>query len=215
MSERTTGTEIKLPVGRALRAVEMLMERVFHPFVESFLPRPHYLEGETIQRVIRMAPYRARVPKIIGFVGLIMLFVSLVGLLFSKARGIEVLQMVASGGALVGLLLLFEAAEGWLTYNQWQFILTDKRIILVTPDPDRRGFADAIYLKRGKIQVLDTNFSKSPIWGLFQILQGSRDVMLSMGGYEFQEKGAKVKGGLRFPDVRPEDISQLEELIFG
>ncbi|MGC9393971.1 MAG: hypothetical protein ACP5J4_03870, partial [Anaerolineae bacterium] len=97
----------------------------------------------------------------------------------------------------------------------WQFIVTDKRIILITPHPQRRGFADVIYLKGGKIQVLDTNFSKSPLWGLFQMIYGTRDVMLSMSGYEFLETGAQVKGGLRFPDVTPEDIRRLEELIFG
>jgi hypothetical protein len=40
-------------------------------------------------------------------------------------------------------------------------------------------------------------------------------VMLSMGGYEFKEEGAKVKSGLRFPDIMPEDIIKLEEQIFG
>jgi len=39
--------------------------------------------------------------------------------------------------------------------------------------------------------------------------------MLSMSGYEFQEQGAKVKGGLRFPDVTPDNIQRLEALIFG
>ncbi|MBN1877665.1 MAG: hypothetical protein JXA33_25810 [Anaerolineae bacterium] len=191
------------------------MERIYRPFLESFLPKPHYLEGETIQRVIRMAPYRAQVPKTLGVLGMILLILSLVGLLITFLIHSDAGEMLASGGAVIGLLLLFESAQDWLSYNQWQFILTDKRIILVTPDPDRKGFADAIYLKQGKIQVLDTNYSKSPIWGLFQILKGSRDVMLSMGGYEFYEQGAKVKGGLRFPDVASDDISHLEKLIFG
>jgi len=116
---------------------------------------------------------------------------------------------------ILGLYLFGYGLQTLLLYEQWQFILTDKRIILITPDPSRRGFADAIYLKQGKIQVLDTNWSSSPFWGIFQAVKGSRDVMLSMSGYEFQETGAKVKGGLRFPDVTPDNIRRLEALIFG
>ena len=127
----------------------------------------------------------------------------------------DAIQLVSAIIVIVALFFLFTSAQEWLNYNQWHFIVTNKRIILITPHPQRRGFADAIYLKGGKIQALDTNFSKSPLWGLFQMIQGTRDVMLSMSGYEFQETGAQVKGGLRFPDVRPEDIRRLEELIFS
>ena len=127
----------------------------------------------------------------------------------------ETTELLASTAVVLALFLIFQAAQEWLNYNQWQFIVTNKRFILITPHPQRRGFADVIYLKGGKIQVLDTNFSKNPLWGMFQMIQGTRDVMLSMSGYEFQETGAQVKGGLRFPDVKPEDIRRLEELIFG
>jgi len=46
-------------------------------------------------------------------------------------------------------------------------------------------------------------------------MTGARDVILSLTGYEFKPEGAEVKGGLRFPDVMPEDIVKLEEIIFG
>lgn len=183
--------------------------------MESFLPKPHYLDGESVQQVIRMAEYRIKTSQIMGVVGLFLFIPALVVLLLMWWLGSETGEMISGAMAVVGLLFLAQSLIGWLSYQQWQFIVTDKRYILVTPDPDRQGFADAIYLKRGKIQVLDTNFSHSPLWGVFQILTGSRDVMLSMGGYEFYETGAKVKGGLRFPDVVPEDIRQLETLIFG
>lgn len=214
--------------------------RVISPIMESFIPDPHFLEDETVQKEIRMAPYRIQIARFCGVIGIILFVPALiVFLVLSIPRPNATIptpdsetvteqivdlgeqQKTKSGNiiagviTITGLFLIAEAANEWLTYEQWQFILTNKRIILVTPDPDRKGFADAIYLKRGKIQVLDTNFSRNPMWGFVQILSGSRDVMLSMGGYEFLEQGAKVKGGLRFPDVSPEDINELEILIFG
>lgn len=198
-----------------LDKVWQLFQRAINPFLESFLPKPHYLEGEEVQQVIGMANYRARVPKLLGIAGAILLIPGL--LLFGAATLAQedTIQLVSAIVVVAALFFLFESAQEWLNYNQWQFIVTNKRFILITPHPQRRGFADVIYLKGGKIQVLDTNFSKSPLWGLFQMIQGTRDVMLSMSGYEFQETGAQVKGGLRFPDVSPEDIRRLEELIFG
>ena len=198
-----------------LKRLSKLYDRLLRPFTESIFPKPHYLEGETVQRVIGMHPYRKQVPQILGVLGVICFILALIG--FGAAAVIQhnTAEMIATAGFILAVFLVFESIDGWIAYRQWQFILTDKRIILITPDPQRRGFADAIYLKRGKIQVLDTNLSRSPIWGLFQTITGSRDVMLSMGGYEFLEEGAQVKGGLRFPDVAQADISQLEELIFG
>ncbi len=186
-----------------------------NPFLESFFPKPHYLEGEVVQQVIEMANYRARVPRLLGIAGVILLVPGLILFGAASLAQTDIIQLVSAIIVIAALFFLFESAQEWLNYNQWRCIVTDKRFILITPHPQRRGFADVIYLKGGKIQVLDTNFSKSPLWGLFQMIQGTRDVMLSMSGYEFLETGAQVKGGLRFPDVSPEDIRRLEELIFG
>ena len=211
----------KIPV--AFQKTGRLFEKIIQPFLEAFLPKPHYLEGEEIKQVIRMAHYRAEIPKLLGILGTIILVLGLIALgvitlarsdTMTSARS-DTNQMIAAIAVIIGLFLVFESAQGLLLYNQWKFIVTNKRFILITPHPQRRGFADVIYLKGGKIQVLDTNFSKNPVWGLFQAILGSRDVMLSMSGYEFLETGAQVKGGLRFPDVRPDDIKKLEELIFG
>jgi hypothetical protein len=200
---------------RVIRNVWSFLARITRPLKESFLPKPRYLTGETVQQVIQMAGYRASVPRWMGIAGVCIFVPALVIFLLTLIAGTETAQSIAGGVSVVGLLLVFEAGRGWLLYNQWKFIVTDKRFILITPDPDRSWFADAIYLKGGKIQVLDTNLSKSPIWGFFQLTRGTRDVMLSMSGYEFKETGAQVKGGLRFPDVLPDDIQRLEELIFG
>ena len=184
--------------------------------VDSILPEIHYLEGETKQLEIRMAPYRRRIPLLLLRISIgvliLALAVAVAGYLFGWSPYVTYTTLAIT---LLAVGMIFVQLENLLLYEQWRFILTDKRIILVTPDPNRHGFADAIYLKRGKIQVLDTNWAKHPFWGLFQAIDGSRDVMLSMSGYEFKEQGAQVKGGLRFPDVAPEDILKLEQLIFG
>lgn len=198
-----------------LEKIWQFFRHIINPFLESFFPKPHYLEGEVVQQKIEMADYRATVPRMLGIIGVILLVPALLLLASASLAHLDILQFGSAIAAIVAVFFIFESAQEWLNYNQWQFIVTNKRIILITPHPQRRGFADVIYLKGGKIQVLDTNFSKSPIWGLFQMIQGTRDVMLSMSGYEFLEKGAQVKGGLRFPDVTPEDIRRLEELIFG
>jgi hypothetical protein len=210
---------------RITKDARALSERFVNPFLDSFIPRPHYLENEEIKLEIRMAPYRAKAPKVLGLVGLILLFPSLIvfGLMAVVARSTpetaEIIntdtgELVAAAFIIISLFLLFEAAQTWLDYQQWRFILTNKRIILVTPDPEQEGLADAIYLSPGAIRIIDTNFSKSPLWGIFQVLRGTRDVMMSPG-YEFREEGARVKGGLRFPDVSPEDVKALEEYIFS
>lgn len=219
MSEKTVATppaaRVQVTASVILERAWKLLEKAFKPFLESFFPKPHYLEGEVIKQVIRMASYRAQIPKMLGIAGVVLLVPGLIFLALASLGHSDAVQLGSAMVVITGLFFMFQSAQEWLNYNQWQFIITSKRFILITPHPQRRGFADAIYLKGGKIQVLDTNFSKSPLWGLFQVILGTRDVMLSMSGYEFLETGAQVKGGLRFPDVKPEDIYRLEELIFG
>ncbi|HNT73847.1 MAG TPA: hypothetical protein PKH77_02390 [Anaerolineae bacterium] len=197
---------------------------------ENFLPKPTYFEGEEIQQVIHMAPYRARVPKYFGLLGFLLLFLTVFGfayvslntpkgdaaaLSFEREQVLGNIEMICWLGMVGAAFLFFKAVQSALAYQQWQFITTDKRIIITTPDPDREWFADSIYLKNDTIKVLDTNFSKNPIWAPFQIMTGARDVILSTGAYAFMEKGAKVKDGIRFPDVTPQDIKLLEKLVFG
>jgi hypothetical protein len=202
-------------MSRIFKDIQDFFAKLIRPFLQSFLPQPHYLKDEEVQQIIHMANYRAIVPKWMGIGGACLFAPALVIFLFANIARAQTLQIVAGLVSLAGLILGVKAVQDWLLYKQWKFIVTNKRFILITPDPSRKGFADTIYLKAGKIQVLDTNLSKSPFWGFFQLTRGTRDVMLSLSGYEFQETGAQVKGGLRFPDVAPEDIRRLEELIFG
>ncbi len=220
MSEKqaqpTTHAEAQPPVPKSLQKG---WRGLWWRLRSSVLPEIHFLPGEKIKLEIRMAPYRRQVPLLLAKIG----GVAAGGL----AVAAIIVSMVESAGVALAIdtflwaavfaciVMVIAEAETILLYEQWRFILTDKRIIIVSPDPEQRGFADAIYLKGGKIQVLDTNWSKNPFWGLFQATQGARDVTLSMSGYEFKETGAQVKGGLRFPDVMPGDVQKLEELIFG
>lgn len=197
---------------------------------ENFLPKPTFFEGEEIQQIIHMAPYRARVPGYFGLLGFMLLFLTVFGFAyvsFNTSGGdatvlspeqdpaLDNIEMLCWLGLVGATFLFFKAVQSALAYQQWQFITTDKRIIITTPDPDREWFADSIYLKNDTIKVLDTNFSKNPIWTPFQIMTGARDVILSTGAYAFMEKGAKVKDGIRFPDVMPQDVKLLEKLVFG
>ncbi len=190
--------------------------RWLRPLMEAILPAPRLLEGETVQLEIRMAPYRLQAAR-----WLFRLALAFFSAVFLGAVVAALLRVTAALQALLWLLVfvalasLLEAVRQVLLYYQWRFILTNKRIIIIAPDARRRGFADAVYLKGGKIQVVDTAWSPSPFWGFYQAMTGARDVIMSLAGYEFRPEGAEVKGGLRFPDIMPEDIRKMEELIFG
>ncbi len=196
---------------------------------ENFLPKDPTFVGEEIQKVIQMAPYRANVPKYFTFLGFLLLVIAIAGFAFlsfnnaggatelttERARVLENIEMLAWAMVIAALLLFGKATQSALAYQQWKFIITDKRVIITTPDPDRKWFADSLYIKSDTLKVLDTNYSKDPVWVIFQTIHGSRDVMLSASAYAFMENGAKVRDALRFPDMMPEDIKELERLIFG
>ena len=174
------------------------------------------LKDEAVQLEIRMAPYRLRAARVLFTIFLVFLLLSLVGAaVISLLPVSEFLQAGVWLFTLIPFIGFIRAVHQILLYYQWRFILTNKRIIIIAPEPRRAGFADVVYLKGGKIQVVDTAWSSSSLWGIFQAMTGARDVILSLAGYEFKPEGAEVKGGLRFPDVMPEDIVKLEEIIFG
>lgn len=190
--------------------------RWLRPLMEGILPSPRLLKDEAIQLEIRMAPYRVQATYWFFRAALALLAFSILVTVLLVAFRVPTLVQ-ALGGILIflSLSLLVQAVHQILLYYQWRVILTNKRMIIIAPDARRRGFADAVYLKGGRIQVVDTAWSSSPVWGFFQATTGARDVILSLAGYEFKPEGAEVKGGLRFPDMMPDDIMRLEELIFG
>lgn len=204
------------------------INKLLSTFWDSMLPQPNYAPEEKIKQIIYMAPYRATIPKLLAFLGTVLLLISIGGFVYTTwissvtsetsaalATQLSNMQLVMGVALITALLAFIQALRTGLAYKQWQFIMTDMRTIITTPDPDQGLFADSIYLKDGTIKVLDTNFSKNAMWIPFQIFTGARDVMLSNGAYAFMENGAKVKDGIRFPDVTAEDIKHLEALVFS
>lgn len=189
---------------------------LLRPLAEGVLPPLRLLPDEKIDLEIRMANYRLQAVQYLANFCAVMLLVAATAAIATWVMDwpsvVYIAAAVVIGLSVVGIL---ESWRHMLLHEQWRFILTNKRIIIITPDPKKHGLADAIYLKSGKIQVIDTNWSHSPLWGLFQATTGAKDVVLSLSGYEFKAEGAEVKGGLLFPDVMPQDIARLEELIFG
>jgi len=61
---------------------------------------------------------------------------------------------------------------------------------------------------------VDVNLSSNQWWRMWQLFTGARDLVMSISGYEFKPDAAEVKGGLVIPDVMPEDVSKLEEIVF-
>ncbi|MCX7855635.1 MAG: hypothetical protein N2556_06635 [Anaerolineae bacterium] len=190
--------------------------RFLRPLLESILPPIRLLKDERVQIEIRMAPYRVWAARRLMILALILLLLGLpLAVVALALRAPLLVQLLSWLVVFLALTTISWSFQNMVLYEQWRFIVTDKRIIITAPDPRRAWVADAVYLKGGKIQVVDTSWSPHPVWGFFQAMTGARDVILSLAGYEFKPEGAEVKGGLRFPDILPEDIARLEEIVFG
>jgi hypothetical protein len=185
-------------------------------FVAYVLPRPELLDGETIQLELRPAPYRDAIPRRILQLWWLIILISLLLMLL-----LGYLAVLGGNSPFVGILGFFPlmlvawAIDERLQYEQWRLILTNWRTIIFMPDPKAWGRVDSIRMGAGKISVIDTNFSPSAWWGIFQTWTGARDLVISMSGYAFKEGRAEVQGGLTIPDVMPGDIKKLEEKVFG
>ncbi len=188
------------------------IEKVTDALTAYVLPRPQLLRNEEILLEIHQAPYRDAIPKqIMGLWWLILIFTA--GLMlaiwyYSKSMGIALIALV------LPLLTFLWALQEMLNYRQWRLLITNRRTIIYVPDPRSWLLVDSARLQAGKIQVIDTSFSTSPWWGIFQSITGARDLIISMSGYEFKPNSAEVKGGLIIPDVMPEDVAALEEVVF-
>lgn len=114
------------------------------------------------------------------------------------------------------LLLLVLAGYAFLErieYNQWRLLKTNARLIISIPQPGSLFLVDNIELK-GLPQVVDTNWSKNPVWRVFQFVTGARDLYLSLAAYRFVEGTARVGDALIIPDVMPDQVFALKRLIF-
>lgn len=180
------------------------------------LPRPRLLRDEVVQLEIRQAWYRSAIPNLIlrywwlGLIVTVALAVA-VSYLAAQVQASPILSLIV---LLVALAMFAWAVQEALRFNQWRLLITNRRTIIFMPDPRAWLRADNVRLQAGKIQVVDVNFSSSWWWGLFQSWTGARDLVISLSGYEFKPDSAEIKGGLVFPDVMPEDVTKLEEIVF-
>lgn len=111
------------------------------------------------------------------------------------------------------LLGMVEGVREYIEYNQWRIIKTNRRLIISLPQHGSWLLIDNIEM--GDLpKVIDTNWSPNPFWRLFQFFTGSRDVYLSLLGFQFEAKTAKVKDAIIIPDMEEKDIEKLKRLIF-
>lgn len=183
-------------------------------FPENPMERP--IPGEEVQLEIRPAWYR----DILGhlfFHNTWQLLAIAVILTIVIAILAFVFQFFPYISALPAILFLFLGLYSFrerVEFMQYRLVKTNARLIISLPQRGGWPFVDNIELK-GLPTVLDTNWSKNPIWRLFQMLTGARDLYISMAGYQFVEGSAKVRDALSIPDVMPNDAVYLKRLVFA
>ncbi|MCP4421069.1 MAG: hypothetical protein GY805_31035 [Chloroflexi bacterium] len=114
--------------------------------------------------------------------------------------------------ALLIVVIIYAILER-IEYRQWRLLKTNARLIISIPQPGSHFLVDNIELK-GLPQVVDTNWSRNPVWRVFQFVTGARDLYLSLAAYRFVEGTARVGDALIIPDVMPDQVFALKRLIF-
>lgn len=175
------------------------------------------LPNEEPQLEIRLAWYRDIVGGIVfGY------FNYVLGVTFLLVAGLLLYALISSTFAwyfsltpfLLLLVLLFYALTQRIEYRQWRLLKTNARLIISIPQPGSLFLVDNIELK-GLPQVVDTNWSRNPIWRVFQFVTGARDLYLSLAAYRFVEGTARVGDALIIPDVMPDQVFALKRIIFS
>ena len=185
---------------------------------DSFQPEDiaeRLLPGEEPQLEIHMAWYRDIVGGLVfGYFGWLLALTVLATaalLIYSIARGFTLILAALPAVLLVAIIIT--AIRERIEYRQWRLLKTNARLILSIPQPGSVFLIDNIELKTLP-NVIDTNWSRNPVWRVFQLFTGARDVYLSLVPYRFVENTARVGDALIFPDVMPEQIFELKRLVF-
>ncbi len=174
------------------------------------------LPNEEPQLEIRMAWYRDIIGGIVFhyfnyLLGATLLFSSALLLLSLFSLVLSPYLALIPFGLLI-ILIIYGTLER-IEYRQWRLLKTNARLIISLPQPGSRFLVDNIELK-GLPQVVDTNWSRNPVWRVFQFITGARDLYLSLTAYRFVEGTARVGDALIIPDVMPDDVFALKRLIF-
>lgn len=174
------------------------------------------LPNEEPQLEIRLAWYRDITGMIVfehfNYVfGVTLLLVSGL-LLFAILSGTFTWYWAFTPFAVLLAVLIYAVMER-IEYRQWRLLKTNARLIISIPQPGSFFLVDNIELK-GLPQVVDTNWSRNPVWRVFQFFTGARDLYLSLAAYRFVEGTARVGDALIIPDVMPDQVYALKRIIF-
>ncbi|MEZ4643722.1 MAG: hypothetical protein R3E31_13500 [Chloroflexota bacterium] len=170
------------------------------------------LDGEQEQLQIHLAWYRDLLANLVfgHFVWwVVLVFVLTIIILISPLNGFY--AFVPFGALLV---FMVEAGREYLEYHQWRLIKTNKRLIISLPEHGAWPLVDNIEM--GDLpKVIDTNWSSNAVWRLFQFFTGARDVYISLTAFKFEEGTARVRDAIIIPDIMPDDVFKLKQLVFG
>lgn len=175
------------------------------------------LPGEEPQLEIRLAWYRDILGGIIfhyfGWVLGVALLLTLGVFIYAVffAALVWYVALIPLGLFIIVVLI---AIKERIEYLQWRLLKTNARLIISIPQPGTLFLVDNIELK-GLPTVVDTNWSRNPVWRVFQFFTGARDLYLSLAAYRFVEGTARVGDALIIPDVMPDQVFELKRLVFS
>jgi hypothetical protein len=204
---------ILIPIWRKLpQRLRWNLEDTFKPedVTERLLP------GEVVQKEVHMAWYRDIMGTIVfdyfNWLFVLMLISTAVLLVMSLTRGFSLWFVAAP--LVIMLSILIWGVRDRIEHRQWRILKTNTRFIISMPVRDSWPLVDNVELK-GSPAVLDNNWSPNPVWRLFQFFTGARDLSISLVGYAFVDGKAKVSSAITIPDVLPQDLFDLKQLVFA
>ncbi|MEJ2748257.1 MAG: hypothetical protein P8183_10175 [Anaerolineae bacterium] len=189
---------------------------------DTFLPEDiaeRLLPGEEPQLEIRLAGYRDILGHLVFNFFIWVLVITIIAAVSTAVylirNGTDLNRALLY--ALIPFVILIVVAsiamQERIEYNQWRLVKTNARFIISIPQPGSRFLVDNIELK-GMPNVIDTNWSRNPVWRVFQFFTGARDLYISLAAYRFVEGTARVGDALIIPDVMPNDVFELRKLVF-
>lgn len=208
---------------RVVRLWKMLPSGFRWTLEDTFQPEDisdRLLNGEKIMLEIRPAWYRDIFGLVIfrfirWLLALTILSILIVFYIAFQQRVLPVAtSLLYSGIPFVVFLFVFVVGvKERIAYNQWRILKTNARLIISQPQRDAFPLVDNIELD-GMPKVLDTNWSPRPVWRVFQFFTGARDLYLSMTAFRFVDGTAKAGDAIVIPDVMPDDVFELKQLVF-
>lgn len=218
MSRNSGGVRTGL-IGWFIRRWKMLPTNFRWHIEDSFQPEniaERLLPDEEPILQIGLAWYRAFPANIIfryfGVFIILTILLTVILLLFALFRSFSFLFALLP--LLFFIAVVAASTQQYVIYNQWRVLKTNKRLIISLPQPHGFPLVDNIELK-GVPTVIDTNWSRNPMWRIFQFFTGSRDMYISMVAYRFEEETARVANALIIPDVTLRDVLEFKKVVFS